>query len=446
MNVQVKHLQSELKLSQKKLDVISNFHKKMLQESIGNIIPDIKFSWENATSKALLVAVNDGLNMESKRNKQECQIEFEFMQKLCKMTSKDSSSSFEDAVIKKTYADTKSLFYVSHVRYDMKITDQIANDGPTFKNYYKMKYNKDIDSHQPLLESVQASRRINLISPRSPNMPEKSRGKTAGSVSSVHGKIHLIPELCEKLDMPASFHCQFICIPSALFRLETMLAAEHIRLEMLNGINGENTYPVQRTFPDWTEGANDGDFSEIMRNKESLNLSILRNVLPGNHAVVYDDLERFLHGKRNSRNHMIKPQVILQSLTTSKADAGFDLERLETLGDSFLKMATSIFLYFNHPYKNEGRLTSKRKKLISNTKLMQEAKKKGIPEAMCNTAFGLKRSGNDEDDYSLWIPPMFVKVPTSILPHATSLQLRHPKMKMSSKISDRKCFNYLAVL
>jgi len=51
------------------------------------------------------------------------------------------------------------------------------------------------------------------------------------------------------------------------------------------------------------------------------------------------------------------PCDIIQALTMSNANDFFNLERLETIGDSFLKFAISIYLYCMYPGIHEGKLS-----------------------------------------------------------------------------------------
>ena len=381
VDVHIKLLETELSLDASELKEAAMFHEKMFEGYIQKLDPQCQLSLTNAISKAMLVAVRDSCTNVSKRRK-ECLIDLAFMQKVCTDAIRPRSGevNYEDSIVRKTYADTSSLFYVTAVRDDLKVSDRIAPNQVTFKEYYKSKYGKNIRNDQPLLESVQVSSRMNLISPR---YKEKSRREN-DLLRSRSGALHLVPELCEQLNMPASFHCQLVCIPSLLFKLETILAAEELRQLMMNGMN-------IGTLGDTS------DYEQIMNEDAEMD-------------GVYGKMKSFLKGKSSQNSCTINLQLILQSLTTSKAHAGFDLERLETLGDSFLKMATSIFLFFSQPNRNEGRLTDKRKRLISNKKLMELATGKNVQQYMCNTEFGLKPQSNEGDDNTLWVPPMFIKV------------------------------------
>lgn len=60
------------------------------------------------------------------------------------------------------------------------------------------------------------------------------------------------------------------------------------------------------------------------------------------------------------------PGLILQALTLSNASDGFNLERLEMLGDSFLKHAITTYLFCTYPDAHEGRLSYMRSKKVRN--------------------------------------------------------------------------------
>lgn len=91
--------------------------------------------------------------------------------------------------------------------------------------------------------------------------------------------------------------------------------------------------------------------------------------------------------------------TILQSLTMSNANDFFNLERLETIGDSFLKFAITVYLYCTYPGIHEGKLSYLRSKQVSNYNLYRQGKKKGLAECMIATKF---------EPMENWLPPGFV--------------------------------------
>ncbi|KAK5650697.1 hypothetical protein RI129_001726 [Pyrocoelia pectoralis] len=89
---------------------------------------------------------------------------------------------------------------------------------------------------------------------------------------------------------------------------------------------------------------------------------------------------------------------IFAALATAKNNDIVNLERLETLGDSFLKLSISLFLVLKYPTFNEGTLTSLKGKLISNKNLFYIGKMKGIT--------GYVKASNFAPNFE-WKPPSF---------------------------------------
>jgi len=58
------------------------------------------------------------------------------------------------------------------------------------------------------------------------------------------------------------------------------------------------------------------------------------------------------------------PNLVLQALTMSNANDGINLERLETIGDSFLKYAITTYLYCTYETVHEGKLSHLRSKQV----------------------------------------------------------------------------------
>lgn len=93
------------------------------------------------------------------------------------------------------------------------------------------------------------------------------------------------------------------------------------------------------------------------------------------------------------------PCLILQTLTMSNANDFFNLERLETIGDSFLKFAITVYLYCEYPGIHEGKLSYLRSKQVSNYNLYKLGKKKGFPDCMVAVKF---------EPTENWLPPGYV--------------------------------------
>ncbi|VDM39187.1 unnamed protein product [Toxocara canis] len=98
----------------------------------------------------------------------------------------------------------------------------------------------------------------------------------------------------------------------------------------------------------------------------------------------------------------VSPCTLLQALTMSNASDGINLERLETVGDSFLKYAVTDYLFHMNPEQHEGKLSFARSKEVSNCNLYRLGKKHNLPSLMV----GAKFDPNDS-----WLPPCYA--PTS---------------------------------
>jgi len=114
------------------------------------------------------------------------------------------------------------------------------------------------------------------------------------------------------------------------------------------------------------------------------------------------DIEKYIHEKYDSSlNHMnLGPTAgqLLNALTLTNASDSFDLERLETIGDSFLKFMTTAYLFFECPKLDEGRLTELRILQISNRNLYHIGLNKGIEKLLVATKFEPKLN---------WLPPSY---------------------------------------
>ena len=75
----------------------------------------------------------------------------------------------------------------------------------------------------------------------------------------------------------------------------------------------------------------------------------------------------------------IKDDLLVEALTLQSAQAGYNNQRLETLGDAVLQLCTTVHLFNVYPHRHEGQLTSLRRMVVSNRFL-----------SACALAFGLE--------------------------------------------------------
>ncbi|KAF9968829.1 hypothetical protein BGZ73_009122, partial [Actinomortierella ambigua] len=79
--------------------------------------------------------------------------------------------------------------------------------------------------------------------------------------------------------------------------------------------------------------------------------------------------------------------LMLVALTTPSANMAMQYERLELLGDSFLKFSCTIRLYIVNPANDEGALHASRIEIVSNQALLRHAKTLELYQYVCATPF-----------------------------------------------------------
>ncbi|VDM30714.1 unnamed protein product [Hydatigera taeniaeformis] len=93
------------------------------------------------------------------------------------------------------------------------------------------------------------------------------------------------------------------------------------------------------------------------------------------------------------------PTMILQSLTLLGAGDFINMERLETIGDSFLKFAVTMDLFLRYPEAHEGHLSSLRSQIVGNSNLYRLGCEKDLTGRIVGTAF---------EPHENWLPPCYV--------------------------------------
>ncbi|KAH8401310.1 hypothetical protein KR009_004470, partial [Drosophila setifemur] len=95
----------------------------------------------------------------------------------------------------------------------------------------------------------------------------------------------------------------------------------------------------------------------------------------------------------------------LAAITTSGSADVYDMERLEMLGDSFLKLSASLYLSNKYPEWNEGTLTEVKSCLVSNRNLLYCLSDTDIPTKISGQLFTPKYT---------WVPPS-ISLPHNVL-------------------------------
>ncbi|KAJ3098408.1 Dicer-like protein 1 [Phlyctochytrium bullatum] len=110
------------------------------------------------------------------------------------------------------------------------------------------------------------------------------------------------------------------------------------------------------------------------------------------HSILVYELRAALNLER-----YVSVNLMTKALTGAGMVTNMNYERLEFLGDSFLKLLISLHIYSHNPLKNEGWLTRSRKLLEQNTNLLAIGEKLCLPQYAQFVNLTRKT----------WLPPIF---------------------------------------
>ena len=267
-----------------------------------------------------------------------------------------------DMVVSKNYMESRQKFAVLNVCHDRSPMSPFPDKSKakTFEGYFRECYGKSFTTmKQPLIEVKDISGRVNFLVDR------KVAAKSKRDV------IELFPELCNVFPISASLLSVSLMLPSILHRVNALLLVDDVK-EMVDGVR-DNT--DESSLPSIGSGnANDGK-SLLRTDKDSF--SSKKNVGRKDYNELFSDLKSLFNGKRTATVHP-DSAFVLQALTTTHSGDAFNLERLEMLGDAFLKLAVSLHLYCTYHDKDEGKLTLRKVRQISNLALFRGAERTSL--------------------------------------------------------------------
>lgn len=296
-----------------------------------------------------------------------------------------------NAIVVRKY-DTSPLYEVQDVSCDTTVSSEcpFMSGYRTYKHYFSQKYGCAFtDDTQPALKCKALSEsgaRLQLLKSRFKTQDGADVKKSENRKKRV---IELFPEVCSFYPLPANLWKLSYCVPSILWRIESVLSIDPLRVRIATktGI-GRLSDGVEVTTHIDFHGYKDVGFGCLASQK------FVTNERGESEMIItssHDPLTPPLRGPDNV--------LLLQALTTKGASDSIDLERLETLGDSFLKFAATVFLYCDRTDAHEGRLSTARSRRVSNQNLYRLARRLGIPEVIFSTVF---------DPQKMWIPPCCV--------------------------------------
>ncbi|CAE7125714.1 unnamed protein product [Rhizoctonia solani] len=122
----------------------------------------------------------------------------------------------------------------------------------------------------------------------------------------------------------------------------------------------------------------------------------------------------------------IRDEMVIHALCSRTAHRTFSYERLEFLGDTFIKYAASAYLYGTEPSSPSGTLHARRQKMVNNRSLWLGAQDLGLPPCIQSEVFRPKQ----------WFIPN-VSIPKKNQPQGESSVAAEQAQLLSSKLFSR---------
>ena len=312
-----------------------------------------------------------------------CEVDYDSMRHVLTMQTSlerstgEPSKIVEDMVVSQNYTDSKQLFVVLRVRHDLSPMSPFPekSKAKTYEEYFREHHKKFFTTmEQPLIEVKNFSQRVNFLVDRKKDEKVATKGK--------RDVIGLFPELCNVLPISASRLSVSLMLPSILHRVNALLLVGDVK-EMVAGAR-DNT--DESSLPSIGAG-NASDEKSLLRTDKD-RFSWKMDVGHEDYSddsdddvddfpELFSDLKSLFSGKRRAAVHP-DSALVLQALTTTHSGDAFNLERLEMLGDAFLKLAVSLHLYCTYQDKDEGKLTQRKKRQISNLALFRAAERTSL--------------------------------------------------------------------
>lgn len=364
-------------------------------------------------------------------------------------------------------------YVVTKVCTDMTEKSQFPSEEfQSYEDYFRNKYNLEVFcKDQPLIEVKAISSKINCIRPRGLSKQSGRRRK----LDEEGFDETLIPEFCVKFDFPAVYWLKATALPSILHRIHHLMIAEEFRMQVVTEVKlgrllkaGEKwapllvdpvcdpakvqlpsgtptlvSRPVHRR-PQVDQDCVWGDEPLPVDLERCLNANLLEikeysvfvNKPVSSSKTEMPHLQNAQKRKPVILKQMVDPPSlnilsvvsdlgpqqyeIMQALTAQNAADVVNFERLETLGDSFLKFAVSLSLFLKYPDMTEGQLTSIKGKVVGNRNLYYCGNKINL---------GCRLKVHEFSATEDWIPPGFC------IPHTLQATIR------SAKLSPTVLFN-----
>lgn len=404
LHVTVLKYHNVVTISQRELDTLMCCHDVLFTEVLKICASWLRLNFESDTKDYLVVPVNVIPQVEPL----EAYIDLRMAETVARLKTPSGSSftvkelpkswpvpyeCFNNALVTDLHmpSDRRRLHEVFKV--DMETTPMSKfpdlSSASTYKEYFETKYDYPLtDLNQPALTCKPiglSETRIKMLTSRFKDNTGQDLGRRVTS-----REINLFPELCSIYPIPANVWKLIRCLPSILWRLECALSVDEFRMTVSQetGI-GTPTQRTEVTTQTQLRGYKDYGYGSLLTQCFTTNQVGEVECRPISSPDFHQLSQR---GPDNA--------LLLQAFTPKGANDSINLERLETLGDSFLKLVTSIFLFHDRQGAHEGRLSSARSRRVENLNLFLLAKQKDkrIIDHIFSTSF---------EPRQMWIPPCF---------------------------------------
>jgi len=343
VKIVIRPLKGEVSLTGEDLKLSREFHQALFERVLNFECTFLEFSHlsDSPRSSYLIVPIDMFISSDVRI----AAIDYDFMKSVVNPNPRVawpcSPDNYENSLVKVIHrmeppeSRRHELFRVTNIDSSRNPLSSFPDQQwSTFKDFYLSKYNYHFsDPDQPLLEVTYASSRLEYLTPRKPSATEET----------VRHKQELFPEICEVQPLLVDMYNFARLLPTILYRFECLLNAHELISEVDSG--------------------------------------------------------QYLGGSYLEADSISNPNcsLVLQALTLSSAQDCFNMERLELLGDTFLKMITTVSLHtMLPPTAPVGVLNKRRTEMFSNLHLYFLAKKKKIPSKIKSILFKAR---------SMWLPP-----------------------------------------
>jgi len=281
---------------------------------------------------------------------------------------KISKKISHDCVIFPGYKEDKENYFIEEFIPSSVLTvdSRIHNMALTFRQYYDQTYGLKVsDSNQSLLKISSADRHPHLINCVGSQTGKKSKKK------DIYDSTLFIPEFMEVEPISSGLWRQCQMMPFVLHRISTLIYSRDFLISL--------GYHCP---------------------------SIKADLKPRALSVRNTDIDLLKLENPENVDYQVSAGNILEAVTLKGANDNFDMERLEVLGDVFLKYYTGVFLYNKLLDKivvntEEGDLTSKRSKVVGNKNLCKIAMNLNLDKYIVSCPLETQHS---------WCPPNYDRI------------------------------------